>query len=277
MQAFVNERTPVVSVRWSEWAAPAGLDEHRRWVSEHLAADPVPAAVNAYEELLAEAGSATIRHETLLTVTVHVDKVRRRRGRQQQLARGGGDVGDRDPPVRPTPRGCGFGGVGPAVADAVGLAPCGCAWTRRPAPCWMVGCAASATPAAARSPTPGRPRPAASGHGGSPTVPAHRAFVVSDWPRLDVHAGWLRDLMLWAGSVRSVTVVFEPIARSRSYRSVMRDAAKIESDANHRSEKGFRVGAQHRRAAQAVDEREEEARRRLRRVRLRRHRLCHRR
>ena len=86
----------------------------------------------------------------------------------------------------------------------------------------------------------------------------HRALYVSDWPRLDVHANWLRDLMLYAGSVRTVTVLFEPIARSKSQRSILRDAAKIESDAAHRAEKGFRVGAHHRRARQAVEEREEE-------------------
>ena len=86
----------------------------------------------------------------------------------------------------------------------------------------------------------------------------HRALYVSDWPRLDVHATWLRDLMLYAGSVRTVAVFFEPIPRSKSQRSIVRDAAKIESDAAHRAEKGFRVGAHHRRARQAAEEREEE-------------------
>ena len=51
---------------------------------------------------------------------------------------------------------------------------------------------------------------------------------------------------------------FEPVARSKSQRSIVRDAAKIESDAAHRAEKGFRVGAHHRRARRAVEEREEE-------------------
>ncbi len=62
------------------------------------------------------------------------------------------------------------------------------------------------------------------------------------------------DLMLYAGSVRTISVFFEPIARSKSQRSIVRDAAKIETDAAHRAEKGFRVGAHHRRAAHAVQE-----------------------
>lgn len=64
--------------------------------------------------------------------------------------------------------------------------------------------------------------------------------------------------MVYNGAVRSVSVFFEPVPRSKSQRSITRDAAKIESDAQQRAEKGFRVGAHHRRAARAVEEREEE-------------------
>ena len=59
-------------------------------------------------------------------------------------------------------------------------------------------------------------------------------------------------------AVRTVSVFFEPIARSKSNRSIRREAAKIESDTDQRQQKGFRVGAAHRRAARAVEEREEE-------------------
>ncbi len=81
---------------------------------------------------------------------------------------------------------------------------------------------------------------------------------MTEWPRIDVEATWLSDLMLYAGSVRTMAIILEPVARSKSQRSIVRDAAKIESDAAHRAEKGFRVGAKHRRAKQAVEEREEE-------------------
>ena len=86
----------------------------------------------------------------------------------------------------------------------------------------------------------------------------HRGLYVADWPRLDVPADWMRDLMLYNGAVRTVSVFFEPIPRSKSQRSITREAAKIESDAQQRAEKGFRVGAHHRRAARAIEEREEE-------------------
>lgn len=63
---------------------------------------------------------------------------------------------------------------------------------------------------------------------------------------------------MWARAVRTITVCFEPIPRSRSQRSIVRDAAKLASDVDHRNERGLRVGAHHRRAAQAVEEREDE-------------------
>ena len=87
MPAFVNERTAVVSVRWSEWAAPAGLDEHRAWLAEHLAEHPLDDIRAAYERLLIEAGSHATRHEVLLTVTVCCAKVRvSKRNSQDRLA-----------------------------------------------------------------------------------------------------------------------------------------------------------------------------------------------
>ncbi len=64
--------------------------------------------------------------------------------------------------------------------------------------------------------------------------------------------------MLSQRPVRTVSVFFEPVPRSKTQRSITREAAKIESDSEHRAEKGFRVGAHHRRAPRAVEEREEE-------------------
>ena len=64
--------------------------------------------------------------------------------------------------------------------------------------------------------------------------------------------------MLHSTAVRTIGVFFEPVPRSKSQRNITAQATKIEADVAHRDEKGFRVGAWHRRAAQAVKEREEE-------------------
>ena len=89
LQAFIAERTPVVSIRWSEWAAPAGLEEHRRWLKDHLDDNPLHDVRQAYEQLLNEAGSRSTRHEVLVTVTIHSGKVktgRRHEGDQVKAA-----------------------------------------------------------------------------------------------------------------------------------------------------------------------------------------------
>ncbi len=86
----------------------------------------------------------------------------------------------------------------------------------------------------------------------------HRCFTAAEWPRLDVPGDWLRPLLLHSTSVRTIGVFFEPVPRSKSQRNITAQATKIEADVAHRNEKGFRVGAWHRRAAQAIKEREEE-------------------
>ncbi len=259
LAAFVNERTAVVSVRWSQWAAPAGLDEHRAWLAEHVAANPLHDVRVAYEHLLREAGTHATRHEVLVTVTVRCAKVR---------------ASKHDGPDR----------LGPAVKALLGevklfgerLEAANLSVSAPLSPTEWARAMRLRLDPSCRVALDGRVRSLGDTAGGCSPANAsplaseatwtawrtdgswHRALYVADWPRLDVAAAWMADLMLYAGSVRTVSVFFEPVARSKSQRSIVRDAAKIESDAVHRAEKGFRVGAQHRRAARAVEEREEE-------------------
>ena len=256
--SFVSERNPVVSVRWSQWAAPAGLDEHRNWVGEHLAAEPLTEVRAAYEALLREAGSQATRHEVLVTVTVAVGKVRRRRTDADRVSNAAESLLGEMRLFAQRLEGAGL------VVSGV-LSP----------PEWARAMRLRLDPSSrlvldgrlrSLGDTAGAANPASAG----PSVAAtewnawhtdgswHRALHVTEWPRIDVEATWLSDLMLYAGSVRTMAVILEPVARSKSQRSIVRDAAKIESDAAHRAEKGFRVGAKHRRAKQAVEEREEE-------------------
>ena len=259
LQAFIAERTPVVSIRWSEWAAPAGLEEHRRWLKDHLDDNPLHDVLQAYEQLLNEAGSRSTHHEVLVTVTIHSGKVRvgqRHEGDRVKAAiellltemklfaqrlQGAGLVVS--PPLSPGEW---------ARAMRVRLDPsCRSALDARSRSFADIAgevSLANAGPICAESTWTAWHTDGA----------WHRGLYVAEWPRLDVPADWMRDLMLYNGAVRTVSVFFEPVPRSKSQRSITRDAAKIESDAQQRAEKGFRVGAHHRRAAQAVEEREEE-------------------
>ncbi len=259
LQSFIAERSPVVSIRWSEWAAPAGLEEHRRWVSEQLAADPLCDVRTAYERLLREAGSQATRHETLVTVTISAATGSVRRRAQDDVLRA--TVGLLLTEMR-------------LFAQRLESAELAVSTPLSPSE-WARAMRLRLDPSS-RSVLDGRSRSLGETAGScSPAnaVPLaavsnwttwqtdgswHRAMYISEWPRLDVSASWLGDLMVYNGAVRTVSVFFEPIPRSKSQRQITRDAAKITSDADHRSEKGFRVGAHHRRAAQAVNEREEE-------------------
>lgn len=259
LQAFIAERNPVVSIRWSEWAAPAGLEEHRRWLRDHLDDNPLHDVRQAYEQLLNEAGSRSTRHEVLVTVTIHSGKVKvgkRHNGDRvkasvelllsemklfSQRLEGAGllvsaplSPGEWARAMRlrldPSCRAA-LDGRGRSLADAAGEVSL-----------------TNAGPIAAESTWTAWHTDGA----------WHRGLYVAEWPRLDVPARWMSDLMLYNGSVRTVSVFFEPVPRSKSQRSITREAAKIESDSQQRAEKGFRVGAHHRRAARAVEEREEE-------------------
>ncbi|GJM36935.1 MAG: SCO6880 family protein [Acidimicrobiales bacterium] len=256
--AFVSERNPVVSVRWAQWAAPAGLDEHRTWLAEQMAADPLDDVRAAYERLLREAGSHTTRHEVLVTVTLAVGKVRKKRDETDRLHAA-------VEALLTELRLFGHRLEGSGLTVSGVLSPSEWARAMRlrldPSQRMVLDTRSRSLGETAGATSPSNAMPSATTSTWSAWQTDgvwHRALRVTEWPRLDVDAAWLSDLMLYAGCVRTMAVVLEPLSRSRSQRTVVRDSAKIESDAMHRAEKGFRVGAHHRRARQAVEEREEE-------------------
>ena len=258
LQGFVSERPVITSVRWCEWAAPSGIEEQRDWLDAHKAAQPIPDALAAYERLLADSGPIATRHEVLLTITTHTARIRlqKRHGRdrhtatieailtetrllQHRLQSAGLTTKPLDPiehvrAVRlrldPTVR---------AVID------------RR-----HRSLGVDAGHVSIDNATPLATQTSWTSYRVDSSV--HRAFWATEWPRLDVPGDWLRPLLLHSTSVRTIGVFFEPVPRSKSQRNIVAQATKIEADVAHRTEKGFRVGAWHRRAAQTIREREEE-------------------
>jgi hypothetical protein len=86
----------------------------------------------------------------------------------------------------------------------------------------------------------------------------HRAYWIRQWPRTDLNANWMEPLLLHPGVNRSITIHLEPISASSSRRHIDRSATKLETDAIQQTRSGFRIGDNHRRAAQAVSDRETE-------------------
>ena len=258
LQGFVNERPVITAVRWCEWAAPSGIEEQRDWLDAHKADQPIPDALASYERLLAEAGPIATRHEVLLTISTHTNRVvtqkRHQRNRraatietlltetrqlQHRLAAAGLTAKVLDPNEQ-------------TRAMRLRLDPTSRAALERRQR--SLGNDAGATSIANALPL------ATNSTWTTYTVDSshHRAFWVSEWPRLDVPGDWLRPLLLHSTAVRTIGVFFTPVPRSKSQRHITAQATKIEADVAHRNEKGYRVGAWHRRAAQAVKEREEE-------------------
>ncbi|MEW6472912.1 MAG: SCO6880 family protein [Actinomycetota bacterium] len=86
----------------------------------------------------------------------------------------------------------------------------------------------------------------------------HRAYRVLSWPRGAVQAEWMGDLLLTLPPPRSVCVLFEPVPPFSSRRAIEREAARLDSDAEQRRRSGFRVGADHDAAREALASREAE-------------------
>jgi hypothetical protein len=257
--AFSAEGSPVAFVQWSEWAAPVGLADHIYHLDARRAAPADAPAVSAYRELLDEAGAMAVGHDVLLTVTVDTRRVRR--SRRRMAAADDAAVGAVLDEIRlltqrlesaalaaSAPLSCG------ELAAAVRL---------RLDPSCRGRLPDSRPSLAAQT---GRVRLAHAGplqtveHVGSFEADGslHRAYLIAEWPRLDVPANWLEPLLLHAGGVRTVSVTCFPVPASRSARQVRRESTRLVSDAELRQAKGFRVSASHRRSEAAVAERESE-------------------
>ncbi len=259
LAVFCRGRTAVANVRWSEWAAPAGMEEQYSYLAEHDADDADPAALASYRQLLGNAGPLATRHEVLVTLTVAskaVNVAQRHHGDRTAAA-----VETLLDELRL------FVGRMESAGLTVSppLSPSELAWVLRvrldPSIIRTLQRRSRSLGQAAGVVSPGNAGPLSAKNSAKEWEvdgSVHRGFYVSEWPRLDVPAHWMHELILYGGAVRTVMVFHEPVAPLRSQRAITRQAAKLESDEEHRIKTGFRVGAAHRRAAKAVADREEE-------------------
>ena len=259
LATFCREAGPVVEVRWSEWAAPAGMEEQHSYLAEHMIDDPSDPAVVSYRQLLRTAAPVATRHEVLVTVVVSAPRVRV--GARHQGDRQVAVVEVLVEELRLLRRRL----EGAGLATSAPLSPAELARALRV----RLDPGSIATLDQRGRSLGDRAGLVAPGDGGPLAAQAawghwrvdgsfHRAFWFREWPRFEVGPTWMSDILLYGGAVRTVAMSYLPVSPRVSHRTVTRQAAKLESDAEHRRKTGFRVGAHHRRAARAVDEREEE-------------------
>lgn len=268
LAGFVRERTPIVQLCWNEWAAPAGVAEHLSYLDRHCQ-DPESLAAVSYRELVASSGASTTRHEVAVTLSVQTGRGARTSGETttgRPRRTKGRDV--RDAAIRTL--------LSEMRLFAERLRSAGLQVSSPwdvPTTCQAIRARLDPTGlklmdlrSASLGTAAGLIRRANTGPLATDSAWTwwradgcfHRSFYVSDWPRLSVPAGWMAALVGWAGAVRAITVVMEPVSPRQSAQAVRRAATKLDSDTEHRASQGFRVGAGLRRAAQAVAEREEE-------------------
>jgi hypothetical protein len=254
---FCRERGPVARITWSEWAAPASLENHLAFVYEHHRDTPAGPNLASYLDLVSSAGPLTTSHEILITLSVDRRRVHRPRAADPdqaaldtlleelhlfsvRLEQAGVAV---EPPLSP--------GDLAAVLRVRTDPSCAPRLEQR----------ARTLAEDARLVAPQNCAPL-SVHAHWRDVAAdeaiHRVYWIAEWPRLEVPADWLATLVLHPGGIRTLSIVCEPVAPSRSRRAIDREATRLASDEDQRTRRGFRIRAQHRRAETEVLAREQE-------------------
>lgn len=254
---FAPERSPVVHLGWSDFARQSGLRQHLDWLEGAERGDADVDAVASYHDLLEGAASQASSHDVLLFLTVARERLGRRAVTSDpEAALGRALCSSVDAMIR----GLRTGGLSAGE-------PLTAAEVRRHLRTRIDPFAAR--PASVRGRlverlglvTPGAEGPLAlhtAWRHGQIDGAFHRSYWVVGFPRLPQHPAWLEAFLAGNGLCRTLTVLFRPVAPHQSRRRIERDLVKLESDAQAREDKGRRVDARHRRATQALLDREEE-------------------
>ena len=255
---YAVERGVVAHLSWSDLAQPSGMGDHIAWLRSDERGTANEAAASSYRELLEVGTTSAINHEAVVTITVARERLSRHRsgrgGADEQLRRAlitsveallrglrSADLAASDP-LDPS----GLQRLIRSRIDPIGARP-------RPRKGRLVE-----RLALVRASTAGPLALETEWRHLRVDEAFHRTWWVGTWPRLAVPPGWLEPFLSGGGVTRSMTVYFQPVSTHQSRRRIERDLVKLDSDAVTKEEKGRRIDARHRRATQALLDREEE-------------------
>jgi hypothetical protein len=244
---------PVSRLTWTEWVWHSGLAEHR----EFLTGQRVDGAHREdYERLIALRDPWTMNHEVLFTVSVGVQRVRRRRGRS--LMDVAIDVlGEETSLLCDRFRLAGLQVDGPLSTLEVSTAV-----RMRSDP----GRVAQAHQLR-------RSLAAAAGVGGlewgpMAVIPAanhvtvdgslHRTYRFKGLPQIPVPGAWMAPLLSSGAATRAVTVVMDPIGIDAASRNANMELTSMEASHAVKVRQGFRLTAREARRKETVEQREKE-------------------
>ncbi len=255
MGQFAVERGVVTHIAWSDLARPSGMGQHLAWVDDGPRGDANSAASASYRDLVDAATASAISHDVVVTLTVAAERLGRHRSgttddhlvralisSTEALLRGLRSAGlAADDPLDPS-------GIQRMLRTRIDpVAPAAGRNGRLVDRLSLV-----------RSTTAGPLTMSSEWHHIRVDGAFHRAWWIGTWPRLAVPPSWLEPFLASGGITRTMTVVVVPVSSHQSRRRIERDLVKLESDATTKEEKGRRVDARHRRATQALLDREEE-------------------
>lgn len=247
---FAIEGSVVKRISWGERAAQCP-------VPTSLAGDEKGSAVTrSYLDLVADQARASVLHETTVTITVDLRKVSGAGGGKEQRVAAGQEALSEELRLL-----------------TVRLADCGLDVDAPLSPAELRHAICARLDPDPGEVTTGRTLAQLTGIERSRTGPRaallewnwvkvdrslHHTYVIAEWPRSDVEASWMESLLLHAGGTRTVSLFAEPVPPSQSRKRIRRDATRLATDADQRSQAGFRIGADHHQASIAVAEREAE-------------------
>jgi hypothetical protein len=259
LSQYAVERGVVVHLAWSDLAQPSGMADHTAWLDAADRGTPNPSAVDSYQQLLDVGATSAINHQTVVTITVARERLSRRRTTaasttSEQLQSS----------LRASVESLLRSLRSAHLHASDPLDPSGLQRLIR----------ARIDPIATR-PKPRRGRlvdrlsAVTAGTAGPIVVETywrevrvdaavHRTWWIGAWPRLAVPPSWLEPFLSSGGVTRSMIVYFRPVPTHQSRRQIERDLVKLDSDAATKEDKGRRIDARHRRATQALLDREEE-------------------
>ncbi|MGV8965226.1 MAG: SCO6880 family protein [Cellulomonas sp.] len=224
--ASLCQQAAVVRIQVLHRNLPGGGDPVRRWWTEHaLAGAPWPTRIVA--DLVSRSESTSQRQESLVAIALKVP-----RGSGRVLTDSGVGGIERQ-----------LASLGEALAGAE-LRISG--WADDSSLRWAIrssydphGAAhAQGADAAARPSVPGPMGIAEHWTHLSTDTAVHAVYWIAEWPRSEVHPGFLQPLVLASGAQRTVTVVAEPMPSGRALREIRRAKAEHAADSAQRARTG---------------------------------------
>ena len=262
ISAFCRERGLISRIRWIEWAAPSNLGQRQ------LALEPLNAgrlnqqAADSYASLLVQMAPQTVRRDVIVAITL--DR-QRTRSRSTSSTRHDGEA------VGLLLNELGLLRTRLEVAGLEVGEPLGRAELSR---CLRLRLDPFAFQHSLADPSRRRSLVELSSgisppNSGPMSMEAtlthvridsamHVAYVIAEWPRLDVQPDWMEPLLLQNGGIRTVAVLYEPMSPSKARREIDKQSVKLAADEEQRSRTGFRITARHRRIEADVLAREAE-------------------